>query len=94
MLGTGSGVYRVDRQGRLLGTLALVGSGVVGVAVFGSNHVLAVGPSTPGTAWSVRVSFPADAGRFYQLGASLGFAPGIPTASGTVPLDPDPLLFL
>jgi len=94
VLGTSSGVYRVDGQGRLLATVARLNTGVVGVTVFGSNHVSASGPSTPGSTWTVQASFPADAGRFYQLGAALGFTPGIPTPRGLVSLTPDPLFFL
>jgi hypothetical protein len=94
VLGTSSGVYRVDGQGRFLATVARLNSGVVGVTVFGSNHVSASGPSTPGSTWTLQASFPADAGQFYQLGAALGFTPGIPTPGGLVSLTPDPLFFL
>jgi len=94
VLGTSSGVYRVDGQGRFLATVAQLNAGVVGVTVFGSNHVSASGPSTPGSTWTVQASFPADAGLFYQLGAALGFKPGIPTPGGLVSLTPDPLFFL
>ena len=94
VLGTSSGVYRVDRTGTLLGTLATFKGGVVGLTVFGSNHVCAFGPSTPGTAWTVLVSFPTDPGLFYQLGAAFSFHPGIPTPAGLISLTPDLLLAL
>ena len=44
--------------------------------------------------WTVYVNFPQHASKFYQLGGSLSFNPGIPTVSGTVCLTADPFFFL
>jgi len=94
VVGTSTGVYRVDRQGSVLATWATFTPGVIGLAVIGSGHTSGFGPVTPGTNYDVIVSYPAHPGFFYQVAASFGYNPGITTPFGTVPLNPDALFFL
>jgi len=51
-----------------------------------------VGLLTPGSRATIRIKASGDPNRGYVLGASLGTTPGIGTARGTIPLNPDPLL--
>jgi len=76
----------------VLGTLA-ANIKAVGVAVIGSNHLAGYSLPTPGSKYSLFVSFPHP-NLAYELGASFGFFPGIPTPSGILPLNADNLLFL
>ena len=46
----------------------------------------------PGTMNRILLQSVGDAYRQYQVGLSFGTEPGIPTAAGTIPLHPDPLL--
>lgn len=92
IVGTTTHVFRTDRQGRVLGTLA-ANLKAVGVTVIGSNHLAGYSLPTPGVKYSLFVSFPHP-NLAYELGASFAFFPGIPTPSGTLPLNADSLLFL
>jgi hypothetical protein len=100
VVGTTTGVYRLARTGQVLSTL-LAYSGpkwqaqqAMALTVYGSAQVSPAGLFRPGTASSVMLAFPSDGLRFYQLGASTGISPGIPTSAGVIPLNPDPLLAL
>ena len=91
MIGTSTAVLRVSPTGAVRGTLSTVAGGVNGIALAGSNHLPGNGSAQPGTTYPMLVSFPRHPGRTFQLGVSFGFRPGIPTAFGTIPLNPDPL---
>jgi len=92
IVGSNTGLFRADRQGTVACTLA-TGFKAVGVTVIGSNHISGYSLPSLGVNYSVFVSFPHP-GFYYVLGASLAYAPGIPTPYGTIPLGADSLFFL
>jgi len=91
VVGDISGVYRLDRQGRVIATVARVLGGVTAITVIGSNNLGGLSAPRAGAAYNLNVSFPRFPGKFYEVGASFGYQPGIRTPHGTVPLNPDPL---
>jgi hypothetical protein len=68
--------------------------GIAGSPIVAGHRKLAgVGPATPGSEYSLLLSFPGEAGSAYVVGASLGLRPGLSLPGGAyVPLNPDPLL--
>lgn len=94
VVGTSSGVYRLDRKGAVLHTFATIPRGVIGLAVIGSGHTAGFGPASPGTTYNLVVTYPGHPGHFHALAASFGFSPGIPIPQGVIPLNPDDLFYL
>jgi len=94
IVGTTTGVFRLDRKGTVLHTFATIPRGVIGLTVIGSGHTAGFGPASPGTTYNLVITYPGHPGHFYALAASFGFSPGIPTPYGTIPLNPDDLFFL
>jgi len=87
-----STLFRLDRQGSVLGTIARVTGRINALTILGSNHVQGLGLAAPGSPYWIQVSFPAHPGLSYHLGASFGITPGISTPFGRIPLNPDNLL--
>jgi hypothetical protein len=65
-----------------------------GLEIDRSRNLSGRGSYSPGSAYGLRLSFPADSGRPYLGAASLSVRPGLQAGRHWIPLNPDPLLLL
>lgn len=88
-------IMQVTANGTFVATLhanlALPLSDFVGTAIEHSRELGGIAAAVAGQTYPLLLSLPAHANDAYILGCSFGFQPGIPTAAGAVPLNPDAL---